>query len=106
MGLQPDWRAQASDPFTQGFGRTHPERPKTFGIRMAGISQGRQRDAFRDQLAAAGGTDQVLRTIANGFITAHATLCQVANDLDKAMKKKAKAHPVVRRLMTVARQTR
>jgi len=28
---------------------------KTFGIRMTGIGQGRQRQAFRDQLAAAGG---------------------------------------------------
>ena len=34
---------------------------KTFGIRMIGIGQGRQRQAFRDQLAAAGETDPVLR---------------------------------------------
>lgn len=35
---------------------------KTFGIRMTGISQGRQRQAFRDQLAAAGetGSDSIL----------------------------------------------
>ncbi|AQS50140.1 hypothetical protein BMG03_19715 (plasmid) [Thioclava nitratireducens] len=57
---------------------------KTFGIRMTGISQGRQRQAFRDQLAAAGETDPVLRVIADGFITAHATLCQAAADLDAA----------------------
>lgn len=74
---------------------------KTFGIRMTGIGQGRQRQAFRDQLAAAGETDQVLRAIADGFITAHSTLCQAADDLDKAVKKKAKAHPVARRLMTI-----
>lgn len=36
---------------------------KTFGIRMSGISQGRQRQAFRDQLAAAGDTDPVLCVI-------------------------------------------
>ena len=41
---------------------------KTFGIRMIGIGQGRQRQAFRDQLAAAGETDPILRTIADGFI--------------------------------------
>lgn len=74
---------------------------KTFGIRMTGISQGRQRQAFRDQLAAAGETDPVLRAIADGFITAHATLCQATDDLDKAVKRKAKAHPVARRLMTI-----
>ncbi|MFD3189890.1 IS110 family transposase [Sedimentitalea sp. HM32M-2] len=47
---------------------------KTFGIRMIGIGQGRQRQAFRDQLAAAGESDPVLR---------------------------AMAHPVARRLMTL-----
>ena len=74
---------------------------KTFGIRMMGIGQGRQRQAFRDQLAAAGETDPVLRAIADGFIAAHATLCQAADDLDKAVRRKAKGHPVARRLMTI-----
>ena len=32
---------------------------KTFGIRMTGIGQGRQNQAFSDQLAAAGETDPV-----------------------------------------------
>ena len=74
---------------------------KTFGIRMTGIGQGRQRQAFRDQLAAAGETDPVLRAIADGFIAAHSTLCLAADDLDKAVKQKAKGHPVARRLMTI-----
>jgi transposase len=74
---------------------------KTFGIRMTGIGQGRHRQAFRDQLAAAGETDPVLRAIADGFIAAHATLCQAADDLDKAVARKANAHPVARRLMTI-----
>ena len=74
---------------------------KTFGIRMTGVGQGRQRQGFRDQLAAAGETDPVLRAIADGFITAHAVLCQAVDDLGKAVKKKAKADPVARRLMTI-----
>lgn len=74
---------------------------KTFGIRMRGIGQGQHRQAFRDQLADAGETDPVLRAIADGFITAHATLCQAAVDLDRAVKRKAKADPVARRLMTI-----
>ncbi len=74
---------------------------KTFGIRMIGIGQGRQRQAFRDQLAAAGETDPALRAIADAFIAAHVKLCQVADDLDKAVKKTAKVHPVARRLMTI-----
>ena len=74
---------------------------KTFGIRMTGIGQGRQRQAFRDQLAVAGETDPILRMIADGFIATHSTLCQAADDLDKAVKRKAKAHPVARRLMTI-----
>ncbi|WP_300074638.1 IS110 family transposase [uncultured Ruegeria sp.] len=74
---------------------------KSFGFRMTGIGQGRQRQSFRDQLAAAGETDPVLRAIADGFVTAHSTLCQAADDLDKAVKKKAKAHPIAQRLMTI-----
>ncbi|SFB12742.1 Transposase [Poseidonocella pacifica] len=70
-------------------------------IRMTGISQGRQRQAFRDQLAAAGEANPVLRVIADGFIVAHDTLCQAADDLDKAVKRKAKEHPVARRLMSI-----
>ena len=44
---------------------------KTFGIRMTGVGHRRQRQAFRDQLARAGETDPVLRSIADGFIAAH-----------------------------------
>lgn len=74
---------------------------KTFGIRMTGIGQSRQRQAFRDQLAEAGETDPVLRAIADGFVPVHATLCQATDDLDKAVKRKANAHPVAHRLMTI-----
>ena len=74
---------------------------KTFGIRLTGIEKGRQRQGFRDQLAAAGARDPILRTIADGFIAAHATLCQAAAELDREVKAKAEAHPVARRLMTI-----
>ena len=40
---------------------------KTWGIRMTGIGQGRLRQGFRDQLAAAGEIDPVLALIADGF---------------------------------------
>jgi transposase len=74
---------------------------KTFGIRMTGVGQGRQRQGFRDQLAAAGETDPVLRAIADWFIAAHSTLCEAAADLERVVKAKAKSHPVARRLMTI-----
>lgn len=74
---------------------------KTFGIRLTGIGKGRQRQGFRDQLAAAGERDSVLRTIADGFIAAHTTLCRAAAELDHAVKEKAVSHPVARRLMTI-----
>ncbi len=54
---------------------------KTFGIRLRGIGKGRQRQGFRVQLAAAGERDPILRVIADGFIAAHATLCQAAAEL-------------------------
>jgi transposase len=75
---------------------------KTLGIRMTGMGQSRQRQAFRDQLAIAGEIDPVLRAIADGFSAAHDTLCQTADDLDKAVQRRAKAHPLARRLMTIS----
>lgn len=74
---------------------------KTFGIRLTGIGQGRQRQQFRDQLAAAGERDPVLSAIADGFIAAHAALCQATADFDRSLKAKARSHPVARRLMTI-----
>lgn len=60
-----------------------------------------QRQGFRDQLADAGECNAVLRSSTDGFIAAHSTLCQATADLDRAVKEKAKTHPVARRLMTV-----
>jgi transposase len=74
---------------------------KVFGIRMTGISQAQQRQGFRDQLAAAGETDPVLRTIADGFIAAHITLCKATADFDATLRAKAKSNPITRRLMTI-----
>lgn len=74
---------------------------KTFGIRMTGVGQGRQRQGFRGQLAAAGEADPVFCAIADGFISAHSTLCQAVADLERVVKAKAKSHPVARRLMTI-----
>ena len=74
---------------------------KAFGIRMTGIGQAQQRQGFRDQLAAAGETDPVLRIIADGFIAAHTTLCKATADLDRALKEKSKSNPITRRLMTI-----
>ncbi|MGI9492260.1 MAG: IS110 family transposase [Geminicoccaceae bacterium] len=74
---------------------------KVFGIRMTGISQGKRRQAFRDQLAAAGASDPVLAAIADGFITAHETLCVAAEALEDDLKSIAKGSELARRLMTI-----
>lgn len=74
---------------------------KTFGIRMAGVTQGKLRQKFRDQLAAAGETDPVLRIMADAFIDIHAMLCKAAADLGRALKTKVETHPVAKRLMTI-----
>lgn len=43
----------------------------------------------------------MLRTIADGFIATHATLCQAAADIDRAVKEKAARQTIARRLMTI-----
>lgn len=47
---------------------------KSFGIRMMGMGQGPQRQAFRDQLSEAGMRDPVLRVIADGFRSSQHTV--------------------------------
>ena len=74
---------------------------KTWGIRMTGIGQGRLRQGFRDQLAAAGEIDPVLALIADGFITSHETLCTAAHALENEVRAIAKESPLARRLMTI-----
>lgn len=74
---------------------------KTFGIRLARVNAARQREDFREQLAAAGEADPLLAAIANQFIAVHATLCAGADDLEKALKAQARRNPVARRLMTI-----
>jgi transposase len=74
---------------------------KVFGIRMHGVSQGRHRQGFRDQLASAGETDPMLSAIADGFIEAHETLCRAAADIEHALKEKARDNEAARRLMTI-----
>ena len=53
---------------------------------MTGIGQGRLRQGFRDQLAAAGEIDPVLALIADGFITSHETLCTAAHALENEVR--------------------
>ena len=74
---------------------------KTYGIRMSGCGQGRQREGFREQLAAAASTDPVLATIADGFCAAHQTLCTAAEALENELKAIARESHLARRLMTV-----
>ncbi len=74
---------------------------KTWGIRMTGIGQGRLRQGFRDQLAAAGETDLTLAMIADGFITTHQMLCAAAHSLENEIKAIAKESLLARRLMTI-----
>jgi len=66
---------------------------------LTGIGKGGHRRAFRDQLTSAAERDPILRSIADSFIAAHATLCQAVADLDRAVKKKAEDNPVARRLL-------
>lgn len=68
---------------------------------MSGIGQGRLRQGFRDQLADAGETDPALAMIADGFITAHLTLCSAAHEMENDIKAIAKESPLAQRLMTI-----
>lgn len=74
---------------------------KTFGIRMAGVSQSRSRAGFREQLAAAGKNDPVLAIVAETFMPVHETICAAAGALEDELRAIARESPLARRLMTV-----
>lgn len=74
---------------------------KTFGIRMAGVSQSRSRAGFREQLATAGEIDPVLAIMAETFMPVHETLCTAAEALEGELRAIARESPLARRLMTV-----
>lgn len=74
--------------------------PKTSGMRRTGVGRRQKRQAFRDHPAAAGESDPVFRTIADGFHSAHSALCLAAANLERALTAPAKSHPVAHRLMT------
>jgi transposase len=68
---------------------------------MTGVTKGKLRQQFRDQLAAAGETDPGLRIMADAFIEIHVMLCKAAADLGKALKTRAETHPVAKQLMSI-----
>lgn len=74
---------------------------KTYGIRMHGCGQGRLREGFREQLAAAGEAEPVIAMMADGFSAAHHTLCAAAEALESELKVIARQSSLARRLMTV-----
>lgn len=74
---------------------------KTFGIRLTRVDQGKCRQSFRDQLAAAGQDDLILAALADSFIAVHETLCRAADALTLDLKAIAKESELARRLMTI-----
>lgn len=74
---------------------------KTFGVRMTGIGKNRQRQAFREQLAAARDIDPAIAAVADTFIVSHETLCSQAAALEKEIALIARRHELARRLMTI-----
>jgi transposase len=74
---------------------------KTFGIRMGPDLRAHHRQGFRDQRAAAGACDPMLRLLAQTLIPIHKTLCAPADALGDALMLAAKQNTFARRLMTM-----
>jgi transposase len=74
---------------------------KTFGLRLTNVSSGRQRQGFREQLAAVAASDPLLARIADGFVEAHQTLCAAQAGLERELRLTARESAVARRLMTI-----
>ncbi|MEM7746128.1 MAG: IS110 family transposase [Pseudomonadota bacterium] len=74
---------------------------KTFGIRLGGVTYARNRQSFRDDLAAACQGGWALSILADGFIAVHETVCRATVELSRDLRAIAQENPVSRRLMTI-----
>ncbi|MEM7238612.1 MAG: IS110 family transposase [Pseudomonadota bacterium] len=74
---------------------------KTFGIRIGAVKYAKNRQSFRDDLAAACAGDWALAMLADGFIAVHETICRATVELSRDLKAIANENPVSRRLMII-----
>ena len=74
---------------------------KTFGIKLGPIKPGRERAGFRDQVRLAVSDEPALKVALEALLEAHQAVCREYEQLDNAVRRWARDHELITRMMTV-----
>lgn len=74
---------------------------KTFGVKLGPIKPGRERAGFRDQVRLAAPDEPALRVALEALLEAHEVVCREYEQLDGAVRRWARDHELIARMMTV-----
>jgi transposase len=74
---------------------------KTFGVKLGPIKPGRERAGFRDQVRRAVPDEPALRVALEALLEAHQAVCREYEQLDSSVRRWARDHELITRMMTV-----
>ena len=74
---------------------------KTFGVRLGPIKPGRERAGFRHQVRLAAPDEPALEVALEALLAAHEAVCREYEQLDGALRRWARDHELIARMMTV-----
>ena len=74
---------------------------KTFGVKLGPIKPGRERAGFRDQVRLAVPDEPALKVALEALLEAHQAVCREYEQLDNAVRRWARDHELITRMMTV-----
>ncbi len=74
---------------------------KTFGIRLGPIAPGKEREGFRHRARLAAADDPALAAAVAALLAAHRAVCREYELLDASLRRSARTHELIGRMMTV-----
>ena len=74
---------------------------KAFGIRLGQVKPGKEREGFRVQVRVVTPEDPALKTAISALLAAHLAICREYEQLDARLRRSARDHELITRMMTV-----
>jgi transposase len=74
---------------------------KAFGIRLGQVKPGKEREGFRVQVRMVAPEDPAVKAAISALLAAHRAICQEYEQLDARLRRSARDHELITRMMTV-----
>ena len=74
---------------------------KAFGIRLGQVKLGKEREGFRVQVRMLAPEDPAVKAAISALLAAHRAICQEYEQLDARLRRSARDHELITRMMTV-----